>query len=63
MKNLFSLYIEEAVQRPKSLHKSKEAVNDGADEEMLPKEGQVKVIPMSAVNEKQNGDAKLDIGN
>ncbi|XP_063908317.1 amino acid transporter heavy chain SLC3A1 [Zophobas morio] len=51
---------EEAVTRPKSLVKSKPATPevDGADEKMLPKEEEVKVSP----NEKQNGDAKLDIG-
>ncbi|RZC39205.1 neutral and basic amino acid transport protein rBAT [Asbolus verrucosus] len=53
---------EEAVSRPKSLVKSKPASPelDGADEKMLPKEEKVeaKISP----NEKQNGDAKLDIG-
>ncbi|EFA06898.1 amino acid transporter heavy chain SLC3A1 [Tribolium castaneum] len=53
---------EDAVTRPKSLVKPNAASPeaDGADEKMLPKEevADAKISP----NEKQNGDAKLDIG-
>lgn len=63
---------ENAVSRPKSLVKSKSGGEiDGADEKMLP-ENEKKAAPNSNIDindvkiavrdEKQNGDAKLDIG-
>lgn len=62
----------EAVSRPKSLVKLKTAGEfDGADEKMLPKEDTKVAVPNSTIdhfdakgspNDKQNGEAKLDIG-
>jgi solute carrier family 3 protein 2 len=53
---------EAAVTRPKSIVKSKPPTPeaDGADEKMLPNEEAV--VAKQSPNEKQNGDAKLDIG-
>lgn len=59
--------------RPKSLVKVKteSPEADGADEKMLPKEDaklttnsnvEIGNVKVSSPNEKQNGDAKLDIG-
>lgn len=63
---------DRAAQRPKSLTKSQKSSTemDGADEQMLPKDEKNAIVEskldMEEVklgsNEKQNGDAKLDIG-
>jgi hypothetical protein len=55
------LFSEAAVTRPKSIVKSKPPTPeaDGADEKMLPNEEAV--VAKQSPNEKQNGDAKLDI--
>ncbi|XP_019873780.1 uncharacterized protein LOC109601911 [Aethina tumida] len=64
---------EDTVARPKSLVKVKteSPEADGADEKMLPKEDaklttnsnvEIGNVKVSSPNEKQNGDAKLDIG-
>lgn len=70
--NEIYLITDRAAQRPKSLTKSQKSSTemDGADEQMLPKDEKNAIVEskldMEEVklgsNEKQNGDAKLDIG-
>lgn len=62
----FFFFSDETTRRPKSLIKTKSGDPDGADEKMLPQEknetpnSEIKILDMK--NEKQNGEAKLNIG-
>lgn len=67
-KNFYSIFLsDEAVRRPKSLVKLKSDEKDGADEKMLADDekklaSKSEIIITEYKNDKQNGDAKLDIG-
>lgn len=61
------MFPDDAVRRPKSLVKSKSGELDGADEKMLTDDEKKEALNSEITitdlkNEKQNGDAKLNIG-